>query len=83
VFYIRLVLLCNDNLVGVLHSTVGYQVNCYTDKNEKEEFFSEELFTINKEIFPYCQGIIFLPHPWGTIYLKESLPYNRGNISLI
>jgi hypothetical protein len=35
----------------------------HTDKNEKEEFFSEEFFTIYKEIFPYCQGKIFLPYP--------------------
>jgi hypothetical protein len=52
-------------------------------KMKKRNFFSEEFFTINKEIFPYCQGIIFLPHPWEIIYLKKSLPYNQGNISLI
>jgi hypothetical protein len=33
-----------------------------TDKNEKG-FFSKEFFTMNKEIFPYCQGKIFLPYP--------------------
>jgi hypothetical protein len=26
-----------------------------TDKNEKEEFFSEEFFTINKKIFPFVR----------------------------
>ncbi len=32
-------------------------------KMKKRNFFSEEFFTINKEIFPFCQGIIFLPYP--------------------
>jgi hypothetical protein len=44
-----------------LYSSQDYSL--HTDKNEKEEFFSKEFFTINKEIFPYCQGIIFLPYP--------------------
>jgi hypothetical protein len=45
-------------------------------KMKKIIFFSEEFFTINKEIFPYCQGIIFLHYLSGIIYLKENFPYN-------
>ncbi len=57
-----------------------------TDKNEKEEFFSEEFFTINKEMFPYCQGIIFLPYSWRIIYwrnvfsiIEEIFPWFESN----
>jgi hypothetical protein len=32
-------------------------------KMKKRNFFSEEVFTINKDIFPYCQGKNFLPNP--------------------
>jgi hypothetical protein len=50
----------------VIKTDVGQQESppCLcTDKNEKEEFFSEEFFTINKETFPYYQGKIFLHYP--------------------
>jgi hypothetical protein len=83
---------CMSMSILFVHLHASYTCPCYCTcpsscctliKMKKRNFFSKEFFTINKEIFPYCQGIICLPYPWGIIYLKEGLPYNLGNISLI
>jgi hypothetical protein len=44
-------------------------------KMKKRNFFSEEFFTIKKEIFPYCQGIIFFTPPLG-----DNLPEGKSSL---